>query len=100
MAGWPPSSGVKRNPRTLPSGTSMPISVTRRSCYVAAARFFSQDLIADPKSADELERRPSLPSRVRSGPGRLRPGGTTPVNWMTRNGPAGESRLFTGCGPT
>ena len=67
--------------------------------YVAAARFFSQDLIADPKSADDLEwshRYRAACAAALAGSA----GGTMPLNWMARNWPAGESRLFTGCGLT
>jgi hypothetical protein len=53
MAGWPPSSGVKRNLRMLPSEYAHLCYEKKR--YLAAARFFSQALTADPKSAADFE---------------------------------------------
>ena len=67
--------------------------------YVAAARFFSQGLFADPIPADDLEAAIATRPRAQR-PWPAAAGGTTQVNWMTRNGSAGESRLLTGCGPT
>ena len=73
MAGWPPSSGVKRNPADAAERDKYAHLCYEKKRYVAAARFFSQDLIADPKSADDLERAIAT-GRVHGGPGRLRPG--------------------------
>ena len=55
MAGWPPSSGVKRNLRMPTSGTSMPISATKRSAMSPPPASSPKCLIADSIPADDLE---------------------------------------------
>ena len=100
MAGWPPSYGVRPNPRMLAMRNEYAQLCYEKKCYAAAARLFSEGLIADPKPADGLELGQRDAAAWSQRPWRAAGGGRTQVNWTTRNWPAGESRLLTGCGST